>query len=408
MLYDNALLTLALLECYQVTGNQLYKGLIERTLVYIQHEMTSPEGGFYTAQDADIDGIEGKFYVFTQAEITEVLGQPAAETFCKHYGITAAGNFEEQNILNLLHHPNPQLPTPEREKQLEMLLQYRSQRYQLHKDDKILLAWNALMITACAKAYQALSRREYLDMAIGAYNFLWKNLRASDGKLFISYRARQVKGQGLLDDYAFLAWAALELYQSTFEADYLQQAEQLMEQVLTRFTRTAGGFYLTPQDGEALLFRPFDQYDGAMPSGNSVAALCLTRLAALSGETRWQEAAEQQLQAYSKMFNQRPSAASFALLALLQQSFPSQELLCIMPDDESAGLLSLEWGQHFQPQTSIITKTPQQAELLAQIAPYTASYPAAEKPTFYLCKNYSCAAPVHDFAEVISRLESQK
>ena len=407
MLYDNALLTLALLECYQVTGKPLYKGIAEHTLAYIKREMTSQQGGFFSAQDADIDGEEGKFYTFSTAEVSTVLGAEAAEEFCNYYGLTAEGNFEGKNTLNLLHQPEPQLPTPEIEQQLAKLLQYRAERYQLHKDDKILLSWNALMITASAKAYQVLGEVDYLQMALKAYNFLQANLRTADGKLFISYRNGQNKGQGILDDYAFLAWAALELYQATFEVKYLQDAADLMEQILMRFGRVAGGFYLTPLDGEALLFRPFDQFDGAMPSGNSVAALCLVRLAALSGEERWQKAAAEQLESYSELFSRQPSVASFALLALQQQSLPSQQLLVAAPDHAAAQKISRDWGQYFHPQTTIVAKTPDLAADLAQIAPYTVNYPVTNQPSFYLCQNYSCVAPVASLSAVLAQLAAK-
>jgi len=405
MLYDNALLVIALLECHQITGKGLYKRIVAHTMDYIRREMTAPEGGFYSAQDADSEGEEGKFYTFTHAEILDVLGTEAGWVFCRLYGVTEQGNFEGRNILNLLHHQAAAPPDDEGTgEHLEKLLQYRSNRHRLHKDDKILTSWNALMIAACAKAGRVLDQPAYLDMATGAFQFIRQNLAEEGGRLLVSHREGKSKGTGLLDDYAFLAWACLELYASTFDVSYLQHACSLMKQVLTRFSREEGGFYLSPTDGEALIFRPVEQQDGAVPSGNSVAAWCLSRLAALTGEALFQEAAEKQLNAYGAFFQNHPTSCTFALMALLQVSAPTQELLCALPDEADGKRLVQTWGRAFQPQTGILVKTPDNMEALAKLAPFTDAYPIGGRPAYYLCSNRSCSAPVDRIEDVLQML----
>jgi len=404
MLYDNALLVMALLECYQVTGKALYRGVVQGTLEYVRREMTASEGGFYSAQDADSEGEEGKFYIFTKEEILTVLGPERGQVFCQAYGVTQQGNFEGKSILNLLHQADARLPDEPVAGQLKQLLQYRAKRYPLHKDDKILTSWNALMIAACARAWRVLGEPRHLGMAENAYRFLLRNLMDQTGGLSVSYRGGETRGTGLLDDYAFLAWASLELYESTFESGYLRQACSLMENVLSLFSREEGGFYLTANNGEALLFRPMEQYDGAVPSGNSVAAWCLVRLAALTGEASWSAAAQRQLESFGGLFQAQPTACAFALLALQQVSYPAQELLCFLPEDSAKRPLARELGGRFHPRTAVLVKSPSDEETLSELAPYTAFYPMGERAAFYLCKNHSCSAPAFDLKEVLEQL----
>lgn len=406
MLYDNALLTMAYLECYQITGNPLYRGVAEKTLRYIHREMTSPEGGFYSAQDADSDGEEGKFYTFTPEEIRQVLGRDDGCSFCAQYDITPGGNFEGKSIPNLLRQSDPSLPDGRAESWLDALHTYRAGRHRLHKDDKILTSWNALMIASYAKAYRILGESQYLERARRAYGFVTQRLTGPDGGLPISYREGRVKGVGLLDDYVFLAWACLELYESTFQARYLEHAHHLMETVLARFSSSSGGFYLSPEEGEPLLFRPKEQFDGAVPSGNSVAAWCLVRLAALTGETRWREAADRQLVSFGGVFRQQPTAVTFALLALMQAVYPSRELVCAVPEEAERERLALELGALPHPQTAVLVKSPADQDALAMIAPFTKDYPIPRdgRSRFYFCQNRRCEAPRTDFETIKEKL----
>jgi len=408
MLYDNALLVMALVSCYQVTGTPLYREAAQRTLSYIRREMTAPEGGFYSAQDADIGGEEGKFYTFTPGEITEALGEADGSIFCGHYDITPSGNFEGKSIPNRIGKEPGPLDT-HMEASLEKLRKYRESRYRLHKDDKILTSWNALMIAAYAKACRVLGKADYLDSATKALEFISASLTGGEGELYISCREGKSKGKGLLDDYAFLAWACLELYEATYKVEYLERACRLMDAVFTRFSNPAGGFYLSPWDGEALLFRPQEQFDGAMPSGNSVAAWCLSRLAALTGEARFRKALNRQLAFYMPMFRDQPTACTFALTALMGQVYPSRELVCVMEDEADVARLAQVLGGYFHPQTAVLVKTPGNGEALAAVAPFTAAYtPTPGKGmSFYLCQDRSCAPPFHSLEELVQRLEAE-
>ncbi len=325
MLYDNALLAMAYTEAFQITGNALYRGIAEKTLKYVGREMTLPEGGFYSAQDADSEGEEGKYYTFTPNEIAQVLGEKDGNSFCGRYGISELGNFAGKNIPNLIG-GEAALPDSEMEKMLEKLYRYRQERYPLHKDDKSLTSWNALMAAAYAKAGRVFENKNYLRTAERTYDFITRRLVAPGGSLRISFRNGISQGQGLLDDYAFLAWACLELYESSQQRAYLERADALMTRVLEEFSSPSGGLYLAPLNGEQLLFSPEEYYDGAMPSGNSAAAWCVTRLAALTGEGRWQAAAERQLASFGVWFRRDPAAVTFALSALLQALYPGRKL----------------------------------------------------------------------------------
>ncbi len=404
MLYDNALLTMAYTEAFQITGDPLYQGVVEKTLGYVSREMASPEGGFYSAQDADSEGEEGKFYTFTPDELRRVLGEKDGHALCERYDVTGPGNFEGKSIPNLIGR-EAALPDSATEAMLEKLYAYRLERYPLHKDDKSLTAWNSLMIAAYAKAYRAFGEPPYLRAAEKAHAFIGRYLTAKDGSLLVSFRSGQSKGQGLLDDYAFLAWACLELYESTFELAYLEQSCALMGRVLNKFSSPSGGLYLAPGTGRQLIFRSKEYYDGAMPSGNSVAAWCLARLAALTGEERWQVAAERQLAGFGHWFETQSDAVTFAVSALMQVVYPAQELVCVLADEKEKTPLALKLGTFAHLQTSVLVKSASDQETLARLAPFTAAYPIPESGTaYYLCQNRQCDRPTSDFETVLQKL----
>ena len=404
MLYDNALLVMAYAEAFQITGNILYRGVAEKTLGYVDREMTSPEGGFYSAQDADSEGEEGKYYTFTPDEIRRVLGENDGRAFCERYDITGPGNFEGKNIPNLIGR-EAALPDAETETMLVRLYAYRLGRYPLHKDDKALTAWNALMTAAYARAYRVFDKPVCLRTAEKAYAFIGRYLTAPDGGLLVSFRNGQSQGQGLLDDYAFLAWACLELYESTFRLAYLERACELMNRVIDNFSSPSGGFYLSPANGEQLIFSPKEYYDGAMPSGNSVAAWCLARLAALTGEEHWRTAAERQLAAFGEWFEGRSAAVTFALSALLQAVCPAQELVCVLADEAEKATLALKLGSFAHPQAAVLVKSAADQEGIARLAPFAAAYPIPQNGAmYYLCQNRQCDKPTGDFEAIRQKL----
>jgi len=265
MLYDNALLIMAYTSAYEVTKNPFYKDVAEKTILYVRREMTHPDGGFYSAQDADSDGIEGKYYVFTPDEIISVLGENEGNAFNKAYDITKPGNFEGKSIPNRIH------SSVFDEGFLDAkgkLYEYRKTRTSLHKDDKILTAWNALMIAALTDAAVVFGESGYLDMAKNAADFIDQNLSAN-GNLLASWRDGRRSESGFLDDYAFTIYAQLRMYRATIDDQYLDRAKTLTRKATADyFDHEQGGFFLSTKGGKQLISRPKESYDGARPSGN--------------------------------------------------------------------------------------------------------------------------------------------
>lgn len=314
MLYDNALLILAYCKAYTVTKKKLYLHIAEKTAEYILREMSSEEGGFYSAQDADSEGEEGKYYLFTPDEIIRVLGKENGEIFNKQYGIEEKGNFEGKNILHLLE------SDPEDETLssfLTQLYQYRKNRYALHLDDKILTSWNSLMIAAMCELYLASQRENYLQAALRADVFIQADLMEAD-TLFVSCRKGQRGVKGFLDDYASYIFAQLALHQVTLEERYLTRADKMCQKVIHDFGDKAGGFYLYSHYGEKLILRPKETYDGAIPSGNSLMAYNLVRLSSLTDQPLYQEAVKQQLQYMAADASKYPTGYGMYWTALLE------------------------------------------------------------------------------------------
>ncbi|NLN42596.1 MAG: thioredoxin domain-containing protein [Clostridiales bacterium] len=269
--------------------------------------MTHPEGGFYSAEDADSEGIKGKFYVWSPDEIMEILGQKDGEWFCQYYGITPEGNFEGKSIPNRIHtqnlaHENEGVIAPLREK----VFAARERRVHPHKDDKILTSWNGLMIAAMAIVGRVLNKPQYTKAAQKALDFILENLINEDGRLLARYRDGDAAYLAYLDDYAFLVWGLIELYQTTFDAEYLHKAIEFNKNMLDLFhDKENGGLFLYAKDGEKLIARPKEVYDGALPSGNSVAALNMLRLARITGDYHLEEKAYNQLNAFASIVQKK-------------------------------------------------------------------------------------------------------
>lgn len=402
MLYDNALLACAYLEAYRMTQKSFYKTVVLRTLDYVLRELTDPLGGFYCGQDADSDGVEGKYYVFTPKEIIEVLGEADGQRFCAWFGVTERGNFEGKNILNLIE--NRRFEENENSVMClgQRLYDYRLTRTRLHKDDKVLTAWNGLMIAALARAGWLLNDARYLDAAEKAQRFIAAQLIDDKGRLLLRWREGEAAHDGQLDDYAFYALALLTLYDATLDAQYLSAAIKTAEQILVLFSDEAGGgFYRSAIDGERLITKTKEFYDGALPSGNSVAAFILCRLAALTGETKWQQAADEQLTFVCGALNDYPAGYCVALLALTQAIYPTQELICAATDENGAAALLAFLREYPVSGLNVLVKTAGNQQALAQVAPFTADYPLpADGCAYYLCRNRACAAPVFSLEEL--------
>ena len=399
MLYDNALLALAYTDAFQYTRRPLYEKIVRRTLDYVLRELSTSPGGFCCGQDADSDGVEGKYYTLTPDELPPVLGQHDAERFCQWYGITLAGNFEGKSIPNLLAQEHFDREPEGLSALREQVYHYRLHRTALHRDDKVLTAWNALALAALARAGLVLDEPRYLAAAEKIVSFLSVHLVCPDGRLLARWREGEAAHPGKLDDYAFYSWGLLELYGATFAPAYLAQAVKLAGIMLDFFFDwERGGFYPYASDGEQLLTRTKEVYDGAMPSGNSVAALVLLRLARLTGENRWREAAELQTSWLAGAIDY-PAGHSFAMLAFLEALWPSAELVVTARAVPAELKSFLRQAPH--PELTVLLKTPESADILAGLAPFTKDYPIPERGSkYYLCRNGACAQPTDSIANL--------
>lgn len=378
MLYDNALLIQAYSKAYAVTHKPVYLEIAEKTAAYILREMTAPEGGFYSAQDADSDGEEGAYYLFTPGEITGLFGEKDGTAFNRHFGITEAGNFEGKSIPNLLS-SDPLNRSFDR--LLPRLEQYRKKRHSLHLDDKILTAWNGLMIAAMCQLYRVSGSRQYLDAAKKADSFLRTNL--CDGNtLFVSFRAGKRGQKGFLDDYAGYLFAQLALYGATLEEEYLDRAEHLCGKILADFQDSnAGGFYLYGAESERLILRPKETYDGAIPSGNSLMAWNLVRLSYLTSEEKYEQEAARQLDFLAADATHYPVGYAMFLSALLDYFEPPEKVTIVQE----------ETGNHENWPLAV------SADTVLRLRRPTAEFPLRNgKTTFYICRGYRCLPPVNE------------
>lgn len=405
MLYDNALLALAYTEAYQHSRRDYALRAARRTLDYVLTELTDPQGGFYCGQDADSDGVEGKYYLLSPEELSAVLGPEASEHFCRRFSITARGNFEGKSIPNLIGDPDWEREPEGMDELLEAVYAYRKGRTRLRQDDKVLTAWNGLMIAALARSGLVLDEPRYLEAAERAADFLRLRLTDGDGRLLARWREGEAAHSGKLEDYAFYAWGLLELYSSTFRVELLEEGCRLAGLLLDLFfDPVLGGFYPYAKDAEQLITRTKEVYDGAMPSGNAVAALVLSRLARLTGQTHWREAADLQFQYLAGAIQDYPAGHSFTLLALLEELWPGAELVC------TSGALPAELPAFLREETrpglTVLVKTAENARRLASLVPFIKEYPLpASDARYYLCRGGACQAPVETVGELHSLLE---
>lgn len=392
MLYDNALLILAYTEAYQQTKRPWYADTVCRTADYVLRELRDPLGGFYCGQDADSDGEEGKYYLFTQEELARLLGADALP-FCRRYGVTKAGNFHGKNILNLIETEDWERAPAWESAALEKVRQYRLTRTALHRDDKVLTAWNALMIGALAKAGLVFDRADWIEAAEDAAAFAEAHLRDSDGRLLARWRDGDAAFDAKLEDCAFYAWGLIALYETTFRIEYLERAIALGDQLLVEFfDAERGGFYPYSERGEQLLTRTKDLEDGAMPSGNGMAALVLSRLGRLTGEARFIEAEERQLRYLAGAIERYPGACCVSLLAMLEYLEPTEELVVCAP---KLPIVLTEYLRAEPRQNlTVLLKTPETAKALSTLAPFTTAYPIPETDAmYYRCRNGACERP---------------
>ena len=404
MLYDQALCCLAYVDAWLVTGDPAHERAAREILAYVSRDMTAPEGGFYSAEDADSEGEEGLFYLWTLEEVEAVLGPEDAAFVGERFGLEAEGNFRdeatgERTGRNVLHLEAP-LGDEERarwEPLRKRLFASREGREHPLKDDKVLTDWNGLMISAFARAGRAFGDPSLVARARAAADFALSELRSEDGRLLKRWRAGEAGLAGMLEDHAFMAAGLLDLYEAGHEPVHLAAARELVDTALLHFLdREAGGFFLSPDDGEPLLVRSKTIYDGARPSGNSVMACVLLRLARMTGATGYEEVAAGTIRAFSAQVGVSPSMSTQLLAAVDFQTARTREIVIVGEPDhpDVAAMLAMLAGR-FAPNDVVLLRRPGEAgAALAEVAPFTAALEARGEATAYVCTDFACAEPV--------------
>ena len=377
MLYDNALLIIAYASAYEMTGNNIYLDTAEKTAEYVLKEMTSQDGGFYSAQDADSEGVEGKYYTFSLNEIIDVLGKERGSRFAKAFDITQTGNFEGANIPNLL---KSDALNSDFEFETKRLYSYRKERFKLHLDDKILLSWNSMMTAALSILYRVTKKETYLNVSQKWLEFIEKNL--SEGlQLYSGFRNGKHSEHAFLDDYAFYVSALIELYNSTLDKLYLEKAEKFCNETVRRFADCEnGGFYLCKADNTEFFMKPKETYDGAIPGGNSVMAYNFVRLYQLTDKAEYMKLAQNQIDYMSAQAREYPAGHSMFLIAMLMYENPPEHISIVLKD--CSDLVEIRKKLPFLANISVVTENREYSLLNNQT-------------TYYICKNHICLPPTN-------------
>ena len=425
MLYDQALLAIAYTEAYQATGEPGYRQTAQEILAYVLRELRAPQGGFYSAQDADSEGVEGKFYVWTEDEVRNVLEDDEADLVISVFNTQKQGNFAEEASgqetgANILHLKKPisllssELSVSEQylRERLEVarkkLFAHRESRVRPATDDKILTDWNGLMVAALAKGAQVFDAPAYSEAAQRAADFILNNMRTPEGRLLHRYRDGEAAISAYLDDYAFLIWGLIELYETRFEVDYLRTALQLHEDLVQRFwDENHGGFYLTAKDDEALLTRPKDIYDGATPSGNSVAALNLLRLGRMTANPGFEDYAAQIGRAFGQQVNRLPSGHTQLMAAVDLAVGPAYEVVIAGKSEASdtATMLRALRAPFLPNKVVLFRPHEEETPQITALAEYVKYQPSINgKATAYVCRSYQCELPTTDSHQMLELL----
>ncbi len=425
MLYDQALLSMAYLEAYQATGKKAYAHTAREIFTYVLRDMTSPDGGFYSAQDADSEGAEGKFYVWLVKEIQELFDEAEADVVLKLFNFESNGNFRDQatglrtgeNIVYLrqpLEEIAVVLEISEETLQYKFeqirqrLFEAREYRIHPHKDDKVLTDWNGLMIAALARGAQILNEPDYAYAAQRAMQFIFNHLRREDNRLLHRYRDGEAAILANVDDYAFVIWDLLELYETTFDANYLTQALAFNTDMIAHFwDAESGGFYFTADDAETLPTRQKHVYDGAIPSGNSVAMLNVLRLARLTAQPELEERAQQLFQAFAASVTPSPSMHTHLMQALNFAAGPTQEIVIVGRSDaeDTRAMLQALHAAYTPGSVVVMRPTEEESPAILRLAPYVEPYVSLDgKATAYICRNYVCNLPTTEVNVMLALL----
>ncbi len=427
MLYDQALVAMAYIEAYQATKNPEYRKTTQEIFEYVLRDMTSPEGGFYSAEDADSEGEEGKFYVWSKNDVDKILDKNEFDLVMKVFNIKKSGNYLEESIgrktgQNILHLTAPltkissDLSISEKELVSKIenirrkLFEVREKRVHPHKDDKILVDWNGLMIAALAKGAQIFNERKYLKMAIKASEFILSSLRLPNGRLLHRYREGVGEINGYLSDYAFLISGLIELYEATFDIYFLKTALELHEIQLKHFwDNNIGGFFLTADDSEKLLTRQKEIYDGAIPSGNSVAMLNLLRLSYLTGDHKLEEKADIIGRVFTEKLSNTPIAYTHFMIAADFAIGPTYSLVIAgnTNSKDTNEMITTIRNEYIPNKVLMQRKTEQNPPDIDEFSNFVEYFDNLEgKATAYVCVNKTCKPPTHNLDQMIEFLKS--
>jgi len=411
MLYDNAQLPRLYLDAYQVTAEPMFRRIVEETLDYVLREMRHPSGGFFSATDADSEGEEGKFFVWTPKQVRELVASDDAELVCRYWDITDDGNFEGHSIAHMtlsieqvarlfgrsLEDAGAAIARARR-----ALYDARLSRTPPLRDEKILTSWNALMLGTFAQAGRILGEERFVRAAVDAAQFLWSEVRA-DERLLHGWAAGKAKQPAFLDDHAFLASALLDVYEATGDRLHVDRTKELIKALELSFRDDqGGGYFYTPHDGEELIARTKSGTDGSLPSGNAVAARVCLRLHALTEEQWFRERAEEILRLFHDGATRNPFGYASYLEALEAYSYGATEVVVVgAPDDPQTRAMWRSVASRFVPHGVLVHATPGDSDPLA---PARDRPPRDGKPTAYVCRGFTCSAPVTEPAELVALL----
>jgi hypothetical protein len=409
MLYDNALLSRTYFEAYQAAGKERYRDVGEEILQYVLREMKGPEGGFYSTQDADSEDEEGKFYVWTRDEIKEVLGKEKGTPFCAYYGVATEGNFERgRSVLHIAS-------TSEKISQLygvsvvalekilaegrRKLYAEREKRARPGRDEKILTGWNGLMLSGFVDGFKVTGKEEYLSGAKEAARFILQEMR-QDGNLLRVFDGKKSRVKGYSEDYAFFVQGLIDLYEVTFETEWLKEAEDLNQRMIYQFwDEKDGGFFFTGKENEPLIARSKNPYDNAIPSANSIAVFNLTKLGYLTGEESFKSKAEQILRLFHKFLDQHPSGFAQMLSGLSFFLNPQEIGIIGLRDDPRTKSMLKEIYHAYLPNRILSLRDPQEP-IKEKWFPFLMEKGMPEVPTAFVCKGFTCLSPVKDVKEL--------
>jgi len=428
MLYDQASLMMAYTEAYQITKKHEYADVVRDIFEYVTRDLMSPEGAFYSAEDADSEGEEGKFYTWKKSEIEDALEGEMASIFMQVYNVHDEGNFDNESTrektgLNILHLKQSvdiatELTNLSREELSSLLDKARTnlfirreRRVRPSLDDKILTDWNGFMIAAMAKATVAIGDEKHIEVAEKALWFILETMLDEKQGLYHRYKDGDVAIGAFLDDYAYLIWALLEMYEATFKPEYLVQAKNLTDDLMKNFwDEESGAFFFSSVDAEELLVRKKDAYDGAMPSGNSVAMFNLIRLARLLGDSKYEDFAAAIGKAFSMEIKRAPSSYSMMLLGLDFAIGPSFEIVIAGdPQMDDTRKMIEQVRKNFIPRKVVLLRgTPEQSKAITELAPFTKFHePIQDKATAHVCVDHNCKLPTTELSRMMELLDEE-